>query len=98
MVSSKHCFLSFFSLFIFISFIATALAKDGCLVGDIMYNSGDSLGVIGYKCVDETESICGDDGEVYTVEITSACYSSVPYCVQCGDGDSMGDDCVFEFS
>jgi len=64
---------------------------EGCLVGDIMYQEGESVGYIGLECIDGSSfkaqsSTCGPDGEVVDEETTEVCPESVPYCVQCGTG------------
>ena len=60
-----------------------------CLVGDIMYQEGQSGGHIGYECINGTDytgigSTCGPNGEMEEAEMTYTCPDSVPYCVQCG--------------
>lgn len=57
-----------------------------CLGGDIFYSTGDSVGIIGYQCLNATayegsESFCGADGNLYKQEIVQSC---AHYCVQCG--------------
>ena len=60
-----------------------------CLVGDIMYSEGDSIGQIGLECINSTSfdgntSVCGSDGQVIETEMELTCPDSVPYCMQCG--------------
>eukprot|EP00571_Detonula_confervacea_P009424 CAMPEP_0172328374 /NCGR_PEP_ID=MMETSP1058-20130122/60317_1 /TAXON_ID=83371 /ORGANISM="Detonula confervacea, Strain CCMP 353" /LENGTH=1083 /DNA_ID=CAMNT_0013045487 /DNA_START=93 /DNA_END=3345 /DNA_ORIENTATION=+ len=60
-----------------------------CLVGDIMHSEGDSIGHIGWECLnstsyDGTASTCGPDGQIIETEMEFKCSESVPYCVQCG--------------
>ena len=60
-----------------------------CLVGDIMYQEGDSIGHIGFECIDSssydgTVSICGPNGTIIEAGDEFTCSESVPYCVQCG--------------
>merc|ERR1712127_897691 len=45
-----------------------------CLVGDIMYREGNSIGHIGLECVNETSydgtaSTCGPNGDIITTEM-----------------------------
>jgi len=61
----------------------------GCLVGDIMYIPGQSIGEIGVECINSTsydaiQSKCVADGTISDSEGVSTCPSIVPYCVQCG--------------
>ena len=65
--------------------------SSGCLVGDIMYLEGDSLGFIGLECTNAThfdglESFCGPNGQVVDEPTVLSCDDSpsVPFCVQCG--------------
>ncbi|KAL9186358.1 hypothetical protein ACHAXT_005596 [Thalassiosira profunda] len=63
--------------------------EGGCLVGDVRYQEGDSIGLIGLECVNETSydgkaSYCGPDGEIIETEEQFTCFESVPNCVQCG--------------
>ncbi|EJK60318.1 hypothetical protein THAOC_19348, partial [Thalassiosira oceanica] len=63
----------------------------GCLVGDVMYQEGDSVGYIGLECIDGSSftarsSTCGPDGVIVDEETTEVCPESVPHCVQCGTG------------
>ena len=60
-----------------------------CLVGDIAYENGDTIGHIGYECLDDSdyeafESIC-QDGVIVTNEITMTCSEFAPVCHQCGE-------------
>ncbi|KAL9183772.1 hypothetical protein ACHAXT_004628 [Thalassiosira profunda] len=62
---------------------------EGCLVGDIMYQEGDSIGHIGLECIDDVAydaraSTCGPDGEIVETEEVFSCSGSTPYCMQCG--------------
>lgn len=75
--------------------IGTALAaiahtaSADCLVGDIMYQEGQSTGHIGLKCFNSTSYIgsataCGPNGKLEDTEMEFTCPESVPYCMQCG--------------
>ena len=64
-------------------------ASADCLVGDIMYLEGDSIGYLGLECLnstsfDATESVCGPDGVVVETDAVLACPTISEYCVQCG--------------
>jgi hypothetical protein len=63
--------------------------KSQCLVGDIMYREGDSIGHIGMECIDSasydgTASTCGPNGQIIDTEKQFTCPESAPFCVQCG--------------
>ena len=71
-----------------------ALGQDTCLVGDIVYLDGDSIGFLGSACLDEsmfnaTESTCVN-GAIVDTQTVMTCDKSVPYCVQCGPDFSAG--------
>lgn len=60
-----------------------------CLVGDIMYQEGESTGHIGLECFNSTSYIgsataCGPNGVLEDTEMEFTCPESVPYCMQCG--------------
>ena len=60
-----------------------------CLVGDIVYSQGQSIGHLGVECLNGTsyqarESSCGPNGTVLETTSELSCGGSVPYCVQCG--------------
>lgn len=64
-------------------------AQAFCLVGDIAYDNGDTIGHIGYECLDDSnyeamQSIC-QNGTVVKQEITETCPESAPVCYQCGE-------------
>jgi hypothetical protein len=62
----------------------------GCLVGgDMMYQVNQSLGYIGFLCLDNStflgkESFCGNDGSIHDVNKTISCPEKSPFCFQCG--------------
>lgn len=68
----------------------TGYASADCLVGDIMYQEGDSTGHIGLECTNTTSydgnaTVCGPDGQMITSTLQFTCpQDSVPNCVQCG--------------
>ena len=81
----------------------TIFVLSDCLVGDIMYQEGDSIGHDGRTCCDDdsspngdsssyigVEGICGPDGEIIETGKTFTCAGSVPYCVQCGTPGEWG--------
>lgn len=76
-------------LFVLLLYCAALLVQPNgasCLGDDIMYSTGDSVGIIGYQCLNATayegtESFCGADGNFYEQEIVQSC---AHYCVQCG--------------
>ena len=82
-------------LTIFIAVLSSmAMAQESCLVGDIMYLDGDSIGFLGSACLDEstfnaTVSTC-ENGKIVDTEAVMMCDESVPYCVQCGPNSSAG--------
>mmetsp|Transcript_6171 Transcript_6171/g.17235 ORF Transcript_6171/g.17235 Transcript_6171/m.17235 type:complete len:330 (-) Transcript_6171:485-1474(-) len=66
----------------------------GCLVGDIMHQHGDSVGVIGDTCAGNsswngTQSFCRN-GEVVGEPHEEECSGSTPFCVQCGKRGAWG--------
>ena len=66
-------------------------AAAGCLVGDIMYRDGDSVGVIGETCTGEasysgTKSTCRN-GKVIEEPYDGTCAA---FCVQCGNPGERG--------
>jgi len=59
-----------------------------CIVGDILYAHGDSIGHIGTDCIDDSfyngvESVC-QHGEIMEVNKIFSCPGAVPVCNQCG--------------
>ena len=70
--------------------LMSVTASADCLVGDIMYREGDSIGYLGLECLnstsfDATESVwCGPDGVVVETDAVLACPTISEYCVQCG--------------
>merc|ERR1719277_227388 len=59
-----------------------------CLVGNVMYSEGDSIGFIGHACTGAstfkgTESFCRG-GKVVDVPYMGTCTGAVPHCVQEG--------------
>ena len=65
-----------------------AMEQKECLVGDIFYLNGDSIGYSGLECVDESSfdamiSTCVQGTIVNSFAIMK-CDAKVPYCVQCG--------------
>jgi len=71
--------------------LADQTAPEGCLVGDIMYLDGDSVGVIGETCLDEasytgSKSTCRN-GQVVEEPYEGTCAS---FCVQCGSPGDRG--------
>lgn len=74
---------------IVIALIAPLATRGDCQVGDIIYREGDSIGVIGFECIDDaryngTESFCGSNDTIFVQEKVLTCSGMVPYCVQCG--------------
>lgn len=66
----------------------TSTPNGPCLVGDIMYSHGDSIGHLGTDCIDDffyngVESIC-QHGQILEVEKIFSCPDAVPVCNQCG--------------
>ena len=62
----------------------------GCLVGDMMFMTGQIIGSIGFQCHDASlvegqESFCGGDGEINTKRKNFTCPEEAPYCFQCGE-------------
>ena len=59
-----------------------------CIVGDIIYFNGDSIGYSGLECLDQFSfdamtSTCVD-GTIVSTQAVIKCDNTVPYCVQCG--------------
>ena len=72
-----------------LALMTTKVATGDCLVGDIMYSEGDSVGTIGWEChkdnnktYDGTESVC-QNGQVVRKPVVLECSGTVAYCVQC---------------
>lgn len=72
--------------------MAVSTCYADCLVGDIMVQEGDSVGFIGWECLnsthfDGTESFCRN-GVVESDPVVLSCsndnMSPPPFCVQCG--------------
>ena len=68
--------------------LMSGIASADCLVGDIMYLEGDSIGYLGLECFnstsfDATESVCGPDGSVIETDAVLTCPTISEYCVQC---------------
>lgn len=66
----------------------TSKPNGPCLVGDILYSHGDSIGHIGTDCIDDSfyngiESIC-QHGEIVEFQKIFSCPEVVPTCNQCG--------------
>lgn len=60
-----------------------------CMVGQMLYQPGDSMGHFGYACINGThfeaaESECGEDGNMVYKNVVLSCPRDVPMCVQCG--------------
>lgn len=73
----------------------TSGEESGCLVGDIMFMEGDSIGQIGLECLtstsyNATESFCGPDGAIIESEAVYTCPETSSYCVQCGVAGEIG--------
>ena len=78
-------------MIVLVSLTVVPSVRADCTGGDIMYSEGDSMGYIGYECVNEThfegtESVCGANGTAVETDILWPCPddAGVPYCVQCG--------------
>eukprot|EP00484_Ammonia_sp_Unknown_P013017 CAMPEP_0197072892 /NCGR_PEP_ID=MMETSP1384-20130603/210323_1 /TAXON_ID=29189 /ORGANISM="Ammonia sp." /LENGTH=560 /DNA_ID=CAMNT_0042511713 /DNA_START=122 /DNA_END=1805 /DNA_ORIENTATION=+ len=76
--------------------------KKQCLIGDIMYSHGDSIGVIGYTCSSDgnayegSQSFC-DDGSVLDLPYTGDCdkeYEGSSCCQQGAPGTLGGAVCI----
>eukprot|EP00581_Thalassiosira_minuscula_P010508 CAMPEP_0183710134 /NCGR_PEP_ID=MMETSP0737-20130205/5966_1 /TAXON_ID=385413 /ORGANISM="Thalassiosira miniscula, Strain CCMP1093" /LENGTH=463 /DNA_ID=CAMNT_0025938357 /DNA_START=35 /DNA_END=1426 /DNA_ORIENTATION=- len=84
------------SILPFLGILATVTAD--CLVGDIMYEEGQSTGTIGVECIDGTsydaiEGTC-DDGEIIRAQTVLDCGGTTPHCVQCGPRDPGAALCL----
>ena len=74
----------FLATVVFLSVLLTTnVATGDCLVGDIMYSEGDSVGTIGWEChkdnnktYDGTESVC-QNGQVVRKPVVLECSGTV---------------------
>lgn len=67
----------------------TSTPNGPCLVGDVLYTHGDSIGHLGTDCIDDSfyngvESIC-QHGQILEVQKIFSCPDAVPVCNQCGE-------------